>query len=125
MELKVKLYIADDEGGKFMGLGVLWLLEKIQSEGSLKRASESLGISYSKAYYMIANAEKNLGVHLIDRKKGGVERHGAVLTPFAIGFISLYRDFQDKAKKLVEGPYEEFSTALEALKEEYRDGQTV
>ena len=31
MELSTKLYILDDSGKKFMGAGVLWLLENIPS----------------------------------------------------------------------------------------------
>ena len=30
MELSTKLYILDDDGRKFMGAGVLWLLERIE-----------------------------------------------------------------------------------------------
>ncbi len=125
MELNIKIYLADDEGEKFMGIGVLWLLEEIGKEGSLKKASEKLSLSYSKSYHMIKNAEEKLGMILLDRKKGGIERTGASLTPFALKFISLYRDFQGKVKELAKEPYEAFSMDLAALKEEFSDGKTV
>jgi molybdate transport system regulatory protein len=72
MEVKVKLYLVDEEGDKFMGIGVLWILERIETEGSLRKSAAVLGISYSKAYGMIRNLEARLGVPVLVRKKGGV-----------------------------------------------------
>lgn len=80
MELKSKLYLIDEEGEKFMGIGVLWLLQKIASEKSLRKAAADLGISYSKAYMMIRNLEASLGVPVVNRQKGGADRSGATLT---------------------------------------------
>ncbi len=49
INLKVKLYL-ENEQDKFMGIGVLWLLQKVQECGSLRAAALDLGISYSKAF---------------------------------------------------------------------------
>ncbi|MDY4610872.1 MAG: LysR family transcriptional regulator [Sphaerochaetaceae bacterium] len=121
MEVKVKLYLVDEEGDKFMGIGVLWLLEKIETEGSLRGSAAALGISYSKAYGMVRNLEKSLGVPVLVRKKGGASHDGATLTPFGRQFIELYRDFQAKSKKLVEGPFADFRTGLAKLLETVDD----
>lgn len=112
MELKVKLYLTDDEGVKYMGIGVLWLLEEIEKTGSLRQASISLGISYSKCYQMISNAEKELGHSLVERRKGGAQHEGAVLTEFAHEFMDLYRTFQNRVKEKAD---EEFRTFFEAF----------
>ena len=40
MELSTKLYILDSDGKKFMGAGVLWLLERVEETGSLLSASK-------------------------------------------------------------------------------------
>ena len=77
MELSTKLYILDDEGRKFMGAGVLWLLERVEETGSLLSASRSMGLSYTKARSMLEALEENLGKPVLDRKKGGADRHGA------------------------------------------------
>lgn len=121
MEVKVKLYLVDEEGDKFMGIGVLWLLEKIETEGSLRGSAAALGISYSKAYGMVRNLEKSLGVPVLVRKKGGASHDGATLTPFGKRFIELYRDFQAKSKKLVEGPFVDFRAGLAKLLETVDD----
>ena len=46
MELKTKLYLVDEEGNKFMGIGVLWLLDNVAEHNSLRKAASALGISY-------------------------------------------------------------------------------
>lgn len=70
MELKIKLYLVDEEGEKFMGIGVLWLLEKVAEHSSLRKGAMSLGISYTKALSMVQNLEQELGIAVLNRQKG-------------------------------------------------------
>lgn len=118
MELKSKLYLLDENGDKFMGMGVLWLLQAIDKTKSLREAASELNISYSKAYKMINNLETSLGKTVIDRKKGGAERQGVTLTPFGVAFYQLYFEFQSKAKQRLMEPYEEFCNKLKGLMED-------
>ena len=120
MELSTKIYILDDEGEKFMGAGVLWLLEGIRETGSLLSASQRMGLSYTKARSMLDNIETALGRPVIDRKKGGADRKGAELTPFAIEYITLYREFQDEVKAAAETSFRKFMEASRRLLEEAR-----
>lgn len=117
MELKTKLYLVDEEGEKFMGIGVLWLLKSVAEEKSLRKGAARLGISYTKAYLMVSALERELGVPVLVRKKGGADHAGATLTPFALEFIRLYDEFQSEAKRMVEKPYGEFSEKLARLLE--------
>lgn len=118
MELKVKLYLVDEEGEKFMGIGVMWLLEELAKCGSLRQAAMNMDISYTKALGMINRLEKKIGKTVIDRKKGGQERGGATLSPFGLEFIRLYNSFQEEAKRRTEEPYEAFVRDLNTLLEE-------
>lgn len=124
MELKTKLYLVDEEGNKFMGIGVLWLLQQIQTHRSLRQGASVLGISYSKAFSMIRNLEKSLGVAVLDRRKGGAARDGATLTPFAERFIALYESFEQDAKLSLNQPYERFRGELSHLFEDENHGGT-
>lgn len=117
MKLKAKIYL-ENSNDKFMGIGVLWLLKALDKNPSLRSAASELGLSYSKAYNMIKNLEDSLGKQIIERKKGGKDHEGSKLTPFAVSFITLYDDFQNKCKYLLEKPFEEFSKELEKLKTE-------
>lgn len=121
MELKVKIYLSDESGEKFMGIGVIWLLEEVGRAGSLRKASINLGISYTKCYNMVKRAEENLGRELIDRKKGGAAHEGATLTDFAREFVSLYWDFQKRAKDEVAKEFAVFEKDLDDLKRRFED----
>lgn len=114
--LKVKLYIENEED-KFMGIGVLWLLQRIEKCGSLRAAAIDLGISYSKAFKMIENLEKSLGQEVLSRRRGGASRTGASITPFGFAFMNLYDDFQRECKALLDAPFEDFCRKLEKMKE--------
>ncbi len=118
MELSTKLYILDEEGKKFMGAGVLWLLEGVEKTGSLLSAARSMGLSYTKARGMLDSLEESLGRPVLDRKKGGAERTGASLTPFAKKFISLYREFQSEVKMEAERKFEDFTASVRLLMED-------
>ena len=48
------------------------LLREIESLGSVREASEKTGISYSKAWSMIRDAEKESGQTLVERQPGGM-----------------------------------------------------
>ncbi len=121
MEVKTKLYLVNSDGDKFMGIGVLWLLKKIGSFGSLRAAAASLGISYSKAYAMVKNLEQQLGLAVVDRKRGGAEHEGSSLTEFGERFLLLYDTFQTKAKERLEEPFTEFSQDFERLRKEFEE----
>ncbi len=122
MELDTKLYLVDDSGEKFMGIGVLWLLENIGEEQSLRAASMKMNLSYSKAYNMLKKLEKEVGRPFVSRKRGGASREGVELTPFARRYMDLYRNFQEKAKKAALVEYNRYKEELAfLLKEEESD----
>ncbi len=118
MELKSKFYLMDNDGEKFMGIGVMWLLEETAKQGSLRKAAAVLELSYSKAFSMIKKLEASLGRDVLTRRKGGQSRDGSSLTEFGKQFLTLYEEFQKEAKKAVEMPYNEFSRRLAALMED-------
>lgn len=114
INLKVKIYL-ENEKDKFMGIGVLWLLQKIEQKKSLRAAAAELGISYTKAFNMIKNLEQALDCQILERHRGGQNRDGSILTPFALEFIKLYDDFQNQCKDLLKKPFDKFSQKLNKL----------
>jgi molybdate transport system regulatory protein len=125
MDLKTKLYLIDDNGDKFMGIGVLWLLQQVKELKSLRKAASALDLSYSKAFGMVRNLENNLGVPVLDRRKGGANRYGATLTPFAERFIELYGTFELDVKEQVTIPYNQFKEKLSRLLEESGQSEDI
>ncbi len=112
INLKLKIYL-EDSRDKFMGIGVLWLLRKMEQNMSLRAAANDLGISYSKAFRMVENLESALGMKVLDRKKGGSSRGGASLTDFGREFIVLYDDFQRECKEIIRPRYAKFCSDLQ------------
>lgn len=117
MELKTKLYLVDEEGNKFMGIGVLWLLDQVAQHNSLRKAASELGISYSKAFAMVQHLERSLGVPVLHRRKGGSSRDGATLTEFAVHYLELYRVFEKQAKADIQVPFTRFKQDVAVLLE--------
>ena len=99
MKLKVKISITDDLDEEFMGIGLVWLLQRIKQFKSIQQAARDMGLSYVKALKIINRLEDNLGQKILIRKRGGQERGGAELTPFAEEFIEEYNRFQKDIKK--------------------------
>lgn len=120
LNLKVKLYIQNGSE-KFMGIGVLWVLQKTHELGSLRAAANDLGISYSKVYRMIVNLEKNLGAKVLDRRKGGADRSGATLTEFGFRFAQMYDTFQRECKELLDPEFEKFTEKMRSLVASYQE----
>jgi len=82
------------------------LLEAVMEEGSLNRAARRLGIPYSRAWDIVARAERVLGEPLLLRSRGGAGRGGAALTPLAREVVSAYREARRRLERLLGGPPE-------------------
>ena len=65
-----KIWLETNEGYVF-GPGVYNLLKAIKEKGTLKEASQSLGMSYRYAWGLIKKAEEKLEAPLIEATKGG------------------------------------------------------
>ncbi len=75
--IRLHLWLEGGEG-VFFGYGRLLLLDRIEICGSLKKASEELGMSYRAAWGKIKQTEQVLGFQLMERV--GSRRSGYRLT---------------------------------------------
>lgn len=66
------------------------LLSEIKRLGSLLKASQSLGLPYSKAWDMINRAERSLGSKLVETWRGGGGKGGTRLTREAEKLLDAY-----------------------------------
>lgn len=90
-EVKLHMWLEKD-GGVFFGCGRYELLEKIEKLGSLKLASENLGLSYRGAWGKIKRTEEIIGQKLIYKKNN---KEGYMLTDFGRGLMKEFGDFYD------------------------------
>ncbi|MDO4564470.1 MAG: LysR family transcriptional regulator [Clostridia bacterium] len=96
MEQKLRYTLALKVYGdeKIFGPGIAELLEKIDEFKSIRKATLSMGMAYSKAWSIIKTAEKSLGFSLLHSTTGGAGGGGAVLTEKGRQFLLSYRKFE-------------------------------
>jgi molybdate transport system regulatory protein len=76
-----------------IGPGKIALLEHIASSGSLSQAARELGMSYRRAWQLLASLNSSFDERVVLSAKGGRGGGGARLTPFGRRLVSVYRDF--------------------------------
>ena len=76
--VNIKLWL-DHQGNVQLGAGRAELLRRVGELGSLKKAAESLGMSYRAAWGRIKRIEEALGIAMVEA--AGARRDGYQLTP--------------------------------------------
>ena len=104
----VKLSFRNNSGESFMGIGLIWLLERIDTFKSIRRAAEDMKMSYMKATKIINRLEENIGERLLIRTIGGNSKGGSELTPFAKKYIAEYKQLSDSLAEYMEKEFKNF-----------------
>lgn len=108
----VKLWIAAASGAGVFGEGRYRLLTLIDKHGSLKKAAETMNMSYRKAWGDIRKSEERTGRRLITRTCGGRHGGGSQLTPFAEKLLQAYRSLKDRTRETAQKEYEKLFCGL-------------
>lgn len=83
---------------KCFGPGIAELLERVDEVRSLRKATISMEMAYSKAWRIIKTAEESLGFPLLRSTTGGRGGGGAELTPEAQDFLQRFRGFEEAVR---------------------------
>lgn len=94
MKPDLRAYLLGFEGARVFGPGPRELLERVESEGSLRAAAISMGMAYTKASRMVKAAEASFGFPLTERTIGGVGGGGSRLTTEARDLLDRYEAFE-------------------------------
>lgn len=92
-QVKTKLWLENNEK-PLIGEGKAKLLKAIESEGSLNKACEKIGMSYKHAWLQIKEIEHMLNEPIITTKRGG-KTQGSKLTPKAKQLLNEYDNYQN------------------------------
>lgn len=95
-KMTFKIAIRLFKGEKAFGPGIAELLENIEKDGSLHKASKSMNIAYSKAWKILKDSENALGFQLVEGKRGGVAGGGSKLSKNGYEILKKYREFEQK-----------------------------
>lgn len=100
-KIKSKIWMEDSEHYIF-GDGRAKLLNIIDETGSIKAASEKLGISYRRAWGYIQKLEERLDIQLVEHQIGGKDGGGSTLTKKAYKFLKKYERIRKDINKYVD-----------------------
>ena len=101
MEIRSKFWIEIGEEPVF-GRGRRFLLEAIDTYGSINQAAKEINISYRKAWSYIKTMEDRLGIKLVVRYVGGRNGGGALLTDEAKEFLKKYNIMEEGLTEIVD-----------------------
>ncbi len=93
MQVKLGIFIRQD-GRHVYGDGRQALLENIDHLGSIRQAALEMKMSYRAAWGKIKASEEGLGLKLLERRVGGAQGGGAILTDEARDLMAAYAEFR-------------------------------
>lgn len=100
LHLKIWLTKAGDKAAtetELVGQGRVELLRRLERMGSLKKAAESMGMSYRLAWGRLKKMEEALGRPLVE---SGVNRRGGYrLTPAGRELIAAFGQWEDEVRR--------------------------
>ena len=106
LEVRSKIWIEAD-GEPVFGRGRRFLLEAIDTHGSINQAAKEVDISYRKALSHIQAMERRLGVSLVIRQTGGRNGGGATLTAEARVFLKKFKMMEQGLREFVDTQFKE------------------
>jgi molybdate transport system regulatory protein len=95
----------DLASGDRIGPGKIALLEAIRSTGSISAAARSLGMSYRRAWLLVAEINSALREPAVTAETGGHRGGGAALTAVGDRIVDLYRAIESHARSAAGGEF--------------------
>lgn len=86
--------------GCSVGPGKISLLEAIEREGSLSVAARSIGLSYRRAWNLLADLNRSFAQVVVTTAVGGTRGGGARVTDFGRSLIAAFRALERGALRL-------------------------
>lgn len=99
-----------------VGLGKVELLEEIGRSGSLSKAARRLGMSYRRAWLLLADLNNSFDRPVAALSVGGAGGGGALLTPFGEQLITAYRRLEAVVQPLARSFLQEFGKRVKATR---------
>ena len=90
---------SDLTSGDRIGPGKIALLEAIHRLGSISAAGREFGMSYRRAWLLVAELNRMFVRPLVEARGGGRNGGGAVLTKTGEKVVCFYRDAERKVRK--------------------------
>jgi molybdate transport system regulatory protein len=96
VQFRVRFYRDDDVA---LGPGKITLLEAIADTGSISAAGRKLGMSYRRAWVLVAEMNELMSEPVVHAAAGGSKGGGTALTEVGIAVVKHYRAIEESARK--------------------------
>lgn len=106
LKTKFKLWLSTEDAEGVFGDGKWRLLKNIDAKGSLKAASQSLHISYRKAWGDLKKTQQYLNIPLVEKQRGGIQGGQTALTEQGKKWVKAYNGFRTDIERAIEKAYE-------------------
>jgi molybdate transport system regulatory protein len=93
--LDYKVWLTHRERGDHLDGQLVALLTEIKNRGSIRSAAEILGVSYRKAWGDIREAERFLGMQLLETVRGGKDGGLSRLTEEGDNLVEAFRQLHE------------------------------
>ena len=98
MKARSKVWL-ESHGEQCFGAGKAKILRTIDRTGSISAAARTLNMSYRHVWSSLQAAEKRIGKPLLVRRKGGRQRGGTTLTPYARNLLRQFDRLDNDIRK--------------------------
>jgi molybdate transport system regulatory protein len=113
-QLRIRVDLAP---GCSVGPGKISLLEAIDREGSLSVAARSIGLSYRRAWNLLADLNGSFADPVAETAVGGTSGGGARVTDFGRSLVKAFRALERGAGKLSAARMKRFSASANSSKQ--------
>lgn len=93
----------------YLGLGRIVLLENIIKHGSITKGAEAINMSYRKAWQLVEDMNKLSDKPLVEKRLGGKEGGGAMVTEEGKQIIKKFYELQSQAEEFFKGKANEIN----------------
>lgn len=106
ISVQTKVWL-ERHGKPVFGIGKLGLFKAIKMEGSISKASKKMNISFRRAWNLLNSTEKNFGIPLLEKYKGGKGGGSSGLTKEAEELVSKFEMLSTEVKAFAERRFKE------------------
>ncbi|QMU27844.1 winged helix-turn-helix domain-containing protein [Adhaeribacter radiodurans] len=102
----------ESEDDRFLGPGRIELLHKIQESGSISKAATAMGMSYRKAWDLVASMNQQAATPLVMAQIGGKKGGGALVTEVGQQAILRYSALQERFQAFLQTESQNLSQTI-------------
>lgn len=107
-----KIWLSTKDGEGILGDGKWKILKTIEEHGSLKAATQALGITYRRTWGDLKKIEETLGFAILEKERGGKDGGKSSLTEKGKMLVQAFDEFHEKVDVQIEQAFDEFRNKL-------------